>query len=731
MIQHKSKFDLEPNPFERSFATKESSSLSLNELANDTTTNNNNDTNSEINSIASTSAISSSTKNNGNSSNKHNLHIPNISTINQQSSDGGSGKLPGITPPLFTPGGRRLPPIGLSPGGSTAKQYTSGLSNGSLTNNPDSSLWPNFIGNQNLQGPQLQLQQNFSQLLSGIRKTGLTPNESNLRLGLTPGGLGGFGFGSHLAPGLSTPSALLNGPITPGLSSLLGIPANSSQPVSMNSNTSLPLQQPQQPQPLPQPLPQLQQPIVGPQQAHIPGQLMQPPSQQQLIPQQTQEITNIPNVPTTNQDVSAPSTTVPAAPQIAQQLPQQQQQPGVIHTIPENPVGSFPISSEQETVKSSSVPVAPVTSSSSINQDNASTSPPATTTRKRKSSVKLVEEPLATKKPRTIKSKKKEPKAKLKAEPESEPVPREQPEQQPSKDDDDKSEDKEEAKLGKGRGKRKTANDEEKRKNFLERNRVAASKCRQRKKQLIQKMEDELAFYLTGYRELSAQVAQLRSQLMTLKNVISGHKDCGMFIQYIGGFNALNELLQQADFATQVTEGAHTNMTSMPSTIPTTLNNVPLAAGASTTAAPPPPQAVTSAEDSHTDNPPSAPTSTMAPPLPISVNGDHDSTQSNTRNATPEVSFGQQQQQHNSRPVSVVNNAGTTITSHHSLTDLPAAASAAMGSNVGVYGNNNRVDSGDGGNNGRDLRAISSMSNLAAMNSNNGAANTATTVAPF
>ncbi|KAK6881106.1 hypothetical protein K6H10_001776 [Candida tropicalis] len=65
------------------------------------------------------------------------------------------------------------------------------------------------------------------------------------------------------------------------------------------------------------------------------------------------------------------------------------------------------------------------------------------------------------------------------------------------------------------------------------------------------------------------------------------------------------------------------------------------------------------------------------------------------------------------------------------LTDLPAAASAAMGSNVGVYGNNNRVDSGDGGNNGRDLRAISSMSNLAAMNSNNGAANTATTVAPF
>ena len=68
---------------------------------------------------------------------------------------------------------------------------------------------------------------------------------------------------------------------------------------------------------------------------------MQPPSQQQLIPQQTQEITNIPNVPTTNQDVSAPSTTVPAAPQIAQQLPQQQQQPGVIHTIPENPVGSF------------------------------------------------------------------------------------------------------------------------------------------------------------------------------------------------------------------------------------------------------------------------------------------------------------------------------------------------------------------------------------------------------
>ena len=60
------KFDLELNPFERSFATKESSSVSLNELAAS-----NNDAISDVNSVA----TSGSSIKNGSSSNKHNLHI--------------------------------------------------------------------------------------------------------------------------------------------------------------------------------------------------------------------------------------------------------------------------------------------------------------------------------------------------------------------------------------------------------------------------------------------------------------------------------------------------------------------------------------------------------------------------------------------------------------------------------------------------------------------------------
>lgn len=727
MIQRKSKFDLEPNPFERSFATKESSSLSLNELNNSTaTTNNNKDANSDINSIGSARAISSTTKN----SNKHNLHIPNISNVNQHSEDGVSAKLPGITPPLFTPGGRRLPPIGLSPGGSTAK-YTSGLSNGSLSNNPDSSLWPNFIGNQNPQAPQLQLQQNFNQLLSSIRKTGLTPNESNIRLGLTPGGLGGFGFGNHLATGLSTPGAFLNGPITPGLSSLLGIPPSTSQPMNMASSTSMPIQQ-QQPQqhhhtiPHPQQPQQQSQPILGPPQTQVPIQIIQPLGQ---------EITHIQNSTASNNQNGPTIVAVP--PQIAQQLPQPQ---GVITTIPENSVGIFPIANEQEPIVSTNITPQDNTSTSQPEpapeatpdqapvptpaqapvptpaQAPAPTPPTTTTTRKRKNSTKLADDSTnvsGTKKAKTSKAKKAEAKAKVKSEVTTEVVTEPQPEESEVNDNDGDVKDKEDSKPGKGKGK-KRSNDEEKRKNFLERNRVAASKCRQRKKQLIQKMEDELAYYLTGYRELSAQVTQLRSQLMTLKNVISGHKDCGMFIQYIGGFNALNEIMQQADFATKVTEGAHSNMTSMPSTIPTTLNNVQ--PGATMQAITTTGSGGVTSEGTNSDEPPSAPTNTMAPPLPISINGENTSTHSNTRNVTPDILFDQQQAGR------LVGGTGVNIVSHHSLTDLPAAA---MGVNNGAF---DRVVSEDGTNNGRDLRAISSMSNLAAMNTNNG---NATTFAPF
>lgn len=116
-----------------------------------------------------------------------------------------------------------------------------------------------------------------------------------------------------------------------------------------------------------------------------------------------------------------------------------------------------------------------------------------------------------------------------------------------------------------------TGTEEEKRKTFLERNRVAASKCRQRKKQQLQKMEDELSFYSTGYREVSVQVTQLRNHLLTLRNILNGHKECPTFVNSVGGFENMSNIIQQTDYLCQIS-GQSANATSIPSTIPTTLN---------------------------------------------------------------------------------------------------------------------------------------------------------------
>lgn len=127
----------------------------------------------------------------------------------------------------------------------------------------------------------------------------------------------------------------------------------------------------------------------------------------------------------------------------------------------------------------------------------------------------------------------------------------------------------------KRRRKNERNGDDEKRKQFLERNRVAALKCRQRKKQLFRKMEDELAFYSTGYRELSAQVTLLRQQLMTVRDVLVGHKDCPTLVSTVGGFPQLQNILGLADFAAQVAANAQPQFTLIPTTIPTTLNPPP------------------------------------------------------------------------------------------------------------------------------------------------------------
>lgn len=84
--------------------------------------------------------------------------------------------------------------------------------------------------------------------------------------------------------------------------------------------------------------------------------------------------------------------------------------------------------------------------------------------------------------------------------------------------------------------------DEEKRKNFLERNRVAALKCRQRKKQWLANLQAKVEIFSSENDALSAQVSQLREEVVNLKTLLLAHKDCPVSqAQGIGGM-AMNGL---------------------------------------------------------------------------------------------------------------------------------------------------------------------------------------------
>ncbi|EAS32674.3 bZIP transcription factor [Coccidioides immitis RS] len=72
----------------------------------------------------------------------------------------------------------------------------------------------------------------------------------------------------------------------------------------------------------------------------------------------------------------------------------------------------------------------------------------------------------------------------------------------------------------------KKMTDDEKRKNFLERNRVAALKCRQRKKQWLANLQAKVEMYSQENDTLSTTVTRLREEIVTLKSLLLAHKDC-------------------------------------------------------------------------------------------------------------------------------------------------------------------------------------------------------------
>lgn len=56
--------------------------------------------------------------------------------------------------------------------------------------------------------------------------------------------------------------------------------------------------------------------------------------------------------------------------------------------------------------------------------------------------------------------------------------------------------------------------------------RVAALKCRQRKKQWLANLQNKVELYSTENDALTAQISQLREEVVNLKTLLLAHKDC-------------------------------------------------------------------------------------------------------------------------------------------------------------------------------------------------------------
>lgn len=80
-----------------------------------------------------------------------------------------------------------------------------------------------------------------------------------------------------------------------------------------------------------------------------------------------------------------------------------------------------------------------------------------------------------------------------------------------------------------GGGRRRRAaceNPDEKRRKFLERNRAAASRCRQKRKVWVQSLEKKAEDLSSTNGQLQSEVALLRNEVAQLKQLLLAHKDC-------------------------------------------------------------------------------------------------------------------------------------------------------------------------------------------------------------
>ncbi|KAI8919259.1 hypothetical protein DFJ77DRAFT_269226 [Powellomyces hirtus] len=121
--------------------------------------------------------------------------------------------------------------------------------------------------------------------------------------------------------------------------------------------------------------------------------------------------------------------------------------------------------------------------------------------------------------------------------------------------------DKEEGSTSKRKRKGPPTEDEqdEKRKRFLERNRVAASKCRMKKKQWLQDLETKSSEIGQSNRQLQAIVTQLKEEVMLLKSQLLLHRNCtcNVIQQYISTSPQFSQQIQPVDAAHQQHQQRH------------------------------------------------------------------------------------------------------------------------------------------------------------------------------
>ncbi|KAG8871788.1 hypothetical protein FRB97_008315 [Tulasnella sp. 331] len=85
---------------------------------------------------------------------------------------------------------------------------------------------------------------------------------------------------------------------------------------------------------------------------------------------------------------------------------------------------------------------------------------------------------------------------------------------------------------------KKPETEEEKRKNFLERNRQAALKCRQRKKAWLGELQKRVEFLTSENERLQGTIVSMRDEVTRLSAVVVAHRACGLGGIVVPGYGA-------------------------------------------------------------------------------------------------------------------------------------------------------------------------------------------------